>query len=74
MTNTIARFGFEIHGGSASTTSVAVTLTVVRNTADGSLSPHLMTESEVDQHIAALKDDLDDVGSRAKAALRQAMK
>lgn len=36
------------------------------------ISPHLMIESEVDSHIEALKADLDDVGRRAKLALKRA--
>lgn len=36
------------------------------------ISPHLMTEGEIDEHIQALKADLDAVGKRAKAALAQA--
>jgi len=37
------------------------------------ISAHLMTEDEIDYHIEALKDDLDAVGKKAKAALRKAM-
>jgi hypothetical protein len=37
-----------------------------------SLSPRLMTEAEIDEHVAALKADLDAVGSRAKRALHLA--
>jgi len=37
------------------------------------VSPHLMTESEIDDHIQALKDDLDVVGKKAKLALRKAL-
>jgi len=37
------------------------------------ISANLMTEGEIDYHIQALKNDLDAVGKRAKAALRKAM-
>jgi hypothetical protein len=37
------------------------------------VSPHLMTEEEINHHIQALKDDLDAVGKKAKAALRKAI-
>lgn len=42
--------------------------------ADGGpvISPHLMSDAEIDEHIAALKDDLDAVGAKAKRALRMA--
>jgi hypothetical protein len=36
------------------------------------ISPHLMTEGEIDGHIQQLKLDLDAVGKRAKAALLRA--
>ena len=36
------------------------------------ISPHLMTEGEIDYHIEALKRDLDAVGRRAKSVLRRA--
>ncbi len=36
------------------------------------ISAHLMTEGEIDAHIAALKRDLDQVGEKAKSALRTA--
>lgn len=36
------------------------------------ISAHLMSESEIDEHVAALKADLDAVSSRAKRALRAA--
>ena len=38
------------------------------------ISPHLMTETEIDTHIALLKADLDALAPRAKKALRQAKK
>jgi hypothetical protein len=37
-----------------------------------SVTPHLLSEGEVDAWIQALKEDLDAVGRRAKAALRRA--
>lgn len=37
-----------------------------------SITPHLMHEDEIDSYIQLLKADLDDVGRRAKAALRRA--
>jgi len=37
------------------------------------VSPHLMTEEEIEYHIQALKDDLDAVGKNAKSALRKAI-
>ena len=36
------------------------------------LSPELKTKSEIDNHIRSLKEDLDNVGRRAKAALKAA--
>jgi len=36
------------------------------------ISPHLMSEGEIDGHIALLKADLDAVGRRAKRALAKA--
>lgn len=36
------------------------------------LSPELMSEGEIDWHILELKKDLDNVGRRAKRALRSA--
>ena len=33
------------------------------------LSPHLLSEGEIDEHIGLLKADLDAVGKRAKAAI-----
>lgn len=36
------------------------------------ISPHLMTEDEIDEHISNLKADLDAVGAKAKRALRTA--
>lgn len=36
------------------------------------ISPHLMSESEIDSHIQQLKINLDAVGKRAKAALLRA--
>ena len=36
------------------------------------ISGHLMTESEIDHHIQALKDDLDSIGRKAKLALQRA--
>lgn len=36
------------------------------------ISPTLMSEAEIDEQIKFMKDDLDAVGKRAKAALRQA--
>lgn len=36
------------------------------------ISGHLMTEDEIDHHIRELKEDLDAVGKRAKAALLKA--
>jgi len=36
------------------------------------ISAHLMSEGEIDFHIQQLKDDLDEVGKRAKAALHLA--
>ncbi len=37
------------------------------------VSPHLMTEEEIEYHIQALKDDLDAVGKNAKSVLRKAI-
>jgi hypothetical protein len=36
------------------------------------ISPHLMTEEEIDDHIQALKADLDAIGNKAKSALLRA--
>lgn len=36
------------------------------------VSPHLMTDIEIDEYVQQLKADLDAVGKKAKAALRRA--
>ena len=36
------------------------------------ISPTLMSESGTDEHIRLLKDDLDSIGAKARAALRSA--
>lgn len=36
------------------------------------ISPHLMSEGEIDDYVEALKADLDAVNRRAKAALKKA--
>ena len=36
------------------------------------LSPNLWSEAEIDERIELLKDELDSVGRRAKAAIRRA--
>ena len=36
------------------------------------VSIELMSETEIDDYVKALKDDLDAVGKKAKAALRRA--
>jgi hypothetical protein len=43
-------------------------------TGDGApvVSPHLMSEAEIDEHVDALKADLDAVSTRAKHALHAA--
>lgn len=53
---------------------VELTLAGHATNADGTplLSEHLMSVSEIDFRIQALKDDLDAVGKRAKAALAKA--
>lgn len=53
---------------------VAIELTRWGKTADGTpvITPHLVTDAEIDEHVAALKADLDAVSSRAKRALRAA--
>lgn len=43
-----------------------------KNNSTPIISPHLMSETEIDGHIQQLKIDLDAVGKRAKAALLRA--
>ncbi len=53
---------------------IELTLAVHGTHTDGTplLSAHLMSPSEIDFRIQALKDDLDVVGRRAKTALAKA--
>jgi len=76
MSNTIGQFYFQLIGGETTHTSAAVSIVLKRWTLDStgdipSISAYLQTEREIDEHIEALKSDLDAVGSRAKAALRK---
>ncbi len=81
MANTIGRFDFELTAMQQPRPADALPFCpFVRfclahsspATRDGfsSISPNLMTEAEVDEFIAALKKDIDAVGSRAKTALK----
>ena len=72
MSNTIHRFDFELLGGKSAAVSPAVVIVVERWTGDGApvISANLVTALEIDEHVAALKADLDDVSWRAKAALK----
>lgn len=79
MANTIGHFGFEITGGPdcaplPCSPIIQIGLTCwSQDKQDGApiVSPHLMTEAEIDFHINALKADLDAVGTAAKIALRK---
>ena len=79
MSNTIGRFGFQIVKMKESdkipfSSIVTICLDRWTKTKDGAptISPHLMTEREIDNYIRDLKDDLDSVGRKAKAALKRA--
>src|SRR5688572_15396151 len=79
MSKTIKRFEYRIHKmrePDLVPNSPIVEIILVRWTTyeDNTpiISPHLMTEGEIDEHIGALKAELDSVGRRAKAALQQA--
>ena len=75
MANTIGKFGYRVMGGKKTMTSpIAVVVLQSYSDQDGSpcISPYLMTNREIDEHIQALKSDLDEVGKRARAALAKA--
>ena len=79
MSKTIGQFSFHIVKMSKADKgpfNPIVTITLDHYSANKdempTVSPHLMTEKEIEFHIQALKDDLDAVGKKAKAALRKA--
>ena len=82
MTETIGAFGFAIYGGGKPkpdelpTNPIVILMLNHWTTSKGGVpevSPHLMTDGEIDRYVNALKSDLDTVGKRAKAALKKAM-
>lgn len=81
MSNTIGRFDFRLIAATRrdSPFNPIVRLVVATwSTLEGDkrpvLSANLATPNEIDYHISALKNDLDEVGERAKSALLQAHK
>jgi hypothetical protein len=81
MGNTIDQFDFDIFRGIPPESGKLPHPPVVRlnlkhwdNGGENppTVSPNLMTEQEIDSHIALLKADLDAAGRRAKSALRRA--
>lgn len=79
MSDTIKTFGLWVSKiGKADavpwTPHVKIVLNQWSDVGDGipAVTPQLVNESEVDAYIQALKADLDAVGRRAKAAIRQA--
>lgn len=77
MSNTIGQFDYRIYkmsGKDRLPSNPIVQVILAQWTSDKGndtpvISPHLMTAAEIDYHIKALKDDLDAVGVKAKAAL-----
>lgn len=79
MGNTIGRFGYHIvkmkkDDDMPFNPIVTIVLDHWGSDRDGAptVSANLMTEPEIDEYIKNLKDDLDAVGAKAKAALRKA--
>jgi hypothetical protein len=78
VSTTIKQFDYSITKGRPGDTPfsphVVLTLAGHGTNEDGTplLSANLMTSAEIDFQIQALKDDLDAVGKRAKAALAKA--
>lgn len=78
MGNRMWRFDYEILGGRKGQhpTSSVILIRLDRwiKTEGGQvvISPELMTAGEIDEHIDALKKDLDAVAKNAKVALRKA--
>jgi hypothetical protein len=80
MSRTIGRFDFRIYGGGKPkpgklSISPIVVLVLKRwTTSNGApaISPELVTDGEIDEHISALKADLDAIAKAAKAALKKA--
>ncbi len=81
MSKTIKQFGYDIikmDGSEQQPFNPIVTIVLndyfkSPKSAMPTISPHLMTESEIDHHIQALKDDLDSVAKKAKTALHKAI-
>ena len=79
MSNTIRQFDYQIFRmkkGDVLPMNPIVVLCLAHWAGNNDESPrvsaHLMTDQEIDWQIQALKDDLDVLGKRAKAALRKA--
>lgn len=79
MSNTIGKFGYAIVKMKKSdelpfNPVVHICLQSWSTLSDGAptVTPELMTEREIDWNVKALKDDLDSVGRKAKAALVRA--
>ena len=72
MANTIGRFDFRVLGakGASVSPSIEIILSTWKSADRAiSLSPDLNTGREIDDYIRDLKDNLDEVGKRAKGAL-----
>lgn len=79
MKNTIGQFDYRIHKmnkGDKMPFSPIVEVVLQHWSTSGHeapiVSPHLMSELEIDEHIQNLKNDLDAVGKNAKKALQGA--
>ncbi len=79
MSNTIGNFGYTIvkmkkSDGLLFNPVVHICLQRWSTQSDGTpiVTPQLISEEEIDWYVKALKDDLDSVGRKAKAALVRA--
>ena len=78
MTKTIGVFDCKVNspkeGGVAFNANVTIGPVTYSSDKNGriSLTPHLMTEGEIDWYVDALKKDLDYVSRKAKKALKTA--
>lgn len=73
MSKTIGQFTHVLYGGPENLTGPIVEICLDHWSKDKEgnvlISPHLMTDGEIDEHIDALIEDLEAVRSRAKRAL-----
>jgi hypothetical protein len=76
MSKTIRIFDYDVLLGERSHASPIIVIRLQKWSVDEThicISPHLMTEGEIDHHIDALQNDLEHVRERAKQALRAGM-